>query len=539
MARRVQAGDEGAPRAFAGRLRAVLEPRFSDSVSAPVEALSAAEQRFDRARRTFGLFAGPALLLGLLAFPPPAPGPEAARLVAVLGLVLVWWMTEAVPIPVTSLLGPALAVALGVGSAAELFAPFGDPIVFLFLGSFVLAEAMASSGLDRRLALAVLARRAVAASPTRLLAAFAVITAGISAWLNNTATTAMLYPIALSVLAALARAGGHDPRRLRWGTALLLAVAWSASIGGIATPVGTAPNMITLGQLEKLAGVEIPFFHFMLIATPAALVMLALLVAWLRFALPPDVAAPGGEHDLAAERAALGPLSRRERNVLAAFLATVAAWVGPGLLAVVLGPESALARDAQRLLPEPVVALFGAALLFVLPVDWRARRFTLEWREAGRIDWGTLMLFGGGLALGGAMFRTGLAAAIGEGLVAWTGSSSLVALTFLFSWVALALTETTSNTATATMLAPLVIASAQAAGVSPVPPALAMGLAASMAFMLPVSTPPNAIVYGSGCVPILAMVRHGLVLDLASALVVPGVVLVTCRLLGFDQVVVP
>jgi sodium-dependent dicarboxylate transporter 2/3/5 len=533
MARRAQAGDEGAPRAIAGRLRAVLEPRFSDSVSAPLEALSAAEQRFDRARRTFGLFAGPALLLALLAFPPPAPGPEAARLVAVLGLVLVWWMTEAVPIPVTSLLGPALAVALGVGSAAELFAPFGDPIVFLFLGSFVLAEAMASSGLDRRLALAVLARRAVAASPTRLLAGFAAITAGISAWLNNTATTAMLYPIALSVLAALARAGGHDPRRLRWGTALLLAVAWSASIGGIATPVGTAPNMITLGQLETLAGVEIPFFHFMLIATPAALIMLALLVAWLRFALPPDVAAPGDARDLAAERAALGPLSRRERNVLAAFLATVAAWVGPGLLAVVLGPESALARDAQRLLPEPVVALFGAALLFVLPVDWRARRFTLEWREAGRIDWGTLMLFGGGLALGGAMFRTGLAAAIGEGLVAWTGSSSLVALTFLFSWVALALTETTSNTATATMLAPLVIASAQAAGVSPVPPALAMGLAASMAFMLPVSTPPNAIVYGSGCVPILAMVRHGLVMDLASAVVVPVVVLVTCRVLGF------
>jgi len=513
----------------------VIEPpAASDSVSAPPEALTAAELRLDRARRTAGLFAGPALFAALLAFPLPAPTPEASRLAAVLGLVLVWWMTEAVPIPVTSLLGPALAVALGVGSAGELFAPFGDPIVFLFLGSFVLAEAMAASGLDRRFALAVLARRSVASSPTRLLAAFAAITAGISAWLNNTATAAMLYPIALSVLAALARAEGADPRRLRWGTALLLVVAYAASIGGIATPVGTAPNLITLGQLEALAGVRIPFFHFMVIATPVALVMLGLLVGWLRFALPPDVAAPRGERDLAAERSALGPLSRRERNVLAAFLATVAAWVGPGLLAVALGPGSALAKDAQRLLPEPVVALFGAGLLFVLPVDWRARRFTLEWREAGRIDWGTLLLFGGGLALGGAMFRTGLAAAIGQGLVAWTGSDSLAALTFLFAWVALVLTETTSNTATATMLAPLVIASAQAAGVSPVPPALAMGLASSMAFMLPVSTPPNAIVYGSGCVPITAMIRHGFVLDLASALVVPGMVLVTCRLLGFD-----
>lgn len=514
----------------------MVEPQVaSDSASPPVEALSAAEQRLDRLRRTVGLFAGPLLLGALLVFPPPAPSPEAARLAAVLGLVLVWWMTEAVPIPVTSLLGPALAVALGVGSAGELFAPFGDPIVFLFLGSFVLAEAMAASGLDRRLALAVLARRAVAASPARLLAGFVAISAAISAWLNNTATTAMLYPIALSVLAALARAGGPGgaPGRQRWGTALMLSVAYAASIGGIATPVGTAPNLITLGQLETLAGVEIPFFHFMVIATPTAAIMLALLVGWMRFALPAGVAAPGGARDLHAERAALGPLSRRERNVLAAFLVTVAAWVGPGLLAVALGPQDPLARAAQRLLPEPVVAVFGAALLFVLPVDWRARRFTLEWREAARIDWGTLLLFGGGLALGGAMFRTGLAASIGEGLVEWTGSESLVALTFLFAWVALVLTETTSNTATTTMLAPLVIAAAQAAGVSPIPPAIAMGLSASMAFMLPVSTPPNAIVYASGRVPITAMIRHGLVMDLGSALVVPGTVLVTCRLLGF------
>src|SRR5690606_36427701 len=214
---------------------------------------------------------------------------------------------------------------------------------------------------------------------TRLLAAFVAITAGISAWLNNTATAAMLYPIALSVLGALGRAGGAD----RWGTALMLSVAYAASIGGIATPVGTAPNMITLGQLETLAAVEIPFFQFMVIATPTALVMLALLVGWLRIAAPPGASVSAGVRDLAGAHAALGPLSRRERNVLIAFLLTVAAWVGPGLLAVALGSESALARDVQRLLPEPVVALFGAGLLFVLPVDWRARRFTLEWREAG------------------------------------------------------------------------------------------------------------------------------------------------------------
>ena len=191
-----------------------------------------------------------------------------------------------------------------------------------------------------------------------------------------------------------------------------------------------------------------------------------------------------------------------------------------------------LATTAKRLLPESVAAILGASLLFVLPVDWKQRRFTLTWSEASQIDWGTLMLFGGGLALGGAMFRTGLAESLGRGLVEMTGSHSRVALTCLFCWVTIVLTETTSNTATATMLTPLAIASAQAAGVSPVPVAMAVALGASMAFMLPVSTPPNAIVYGSGCVSITAMARHGAVLDLASAALIPPGVLAGCWVLG-------
>lgn len=512
----------------------MVEPvRFRD-LSQAEGVLSPAELRFERARRSVGLVAGPLAFALLLLLPPPVPRVEAARLVAILAWVLIWWVSEAVPIPVTALLGPALAVVCGVGSAAEMFAPFGDPVVLFFLGSFVIAEAMAASGLDRRFAFAILRRPAVGASPQRLLVGFAAITALLSAWLNNTATTAMLYPIALSVLGALTRgAAGVDPRRLRFGTSLMLALAWSASIGGIATPVGTAPNLITLGQLEGLAGVRIPFFQWMLVAVPIAVAMLGILVLYLRWALPADVPDTSrGRAALAEEAAEVGALSRAERNVLLAFCATVSGWVLPGVLAVVLGADAELVRTAQRILPESVVAILGASLLFVLPVDWRARRFTIAWSEAARIDWGTLLLFGGGLALGGAMFRTGLAQALGEGLVAWTGSDSLVALTFLFAWVALVMTETTSNTATATMLAPLAIAAAQAAGVSPIPPAVAVALASSMAFMLPVSTPPNAIVYGSGCIPITAMLRHGSVLDLAAAIVVPSGVLLSCRLLG-------
>ena len=215
-----------------------------------------------------------------------------------------------------------------------------------------------------------------------------------------------------------------------------------------------------------------------------------------------------------------------------AFAATVTLWVLPGVTAIAAGQGSALYRTLAGALPEAVVAVLGAALLFVLPVSWKERRFTLSWNDAVRVDWGTLMLFGGGLSLGGAMFRTGVAEAVGKGVVSLTGAHSLLALTYLFTVVAVIITETTSNTASAAMVGPLAIAAAQAAGVSPVAPAAAVALGASMAFMLPVSTPPNAIVYGSGCVSIKAMLRHGSVLDLASLVTVPGLVLVMTRLLG-------
>src|SRR5262245_29660151 len=388
------------------------------------EALTPVEQRFERTRRSVGLCLGPALFALLLVFPIPAPNEQGARLAAVLAWVLVWWVSEAIPIPVTSLLGPALAVLVGVGTPAEIFGAFGDPIVLFFLGSFVLTDAMATSGLDRRIALAILRRPAVAATPGRLLVAFAALTAGISAWLNNTATTALLYPIGLSVLGALARAAGAPARGLRFGTALMLILGWASSIGGIATPVGTAPNLITLGQLEALAGVGIPFLHWMVVVVPIALAMLATLLATLRWGLPPEPSlSPAAALPDASEAAR--PLVRAERNVLFAFGLTVACWVLPGAVAIACGSDSEAFRAVDRALPASAVAVVGAALLFVLPVDWRARRMTLTWSDAARIDWGTLLLFGGGLALGGAMFRTGLSQALGDAVVAGTGARSL------------------------------------------------------------------------------------------------------------------
>jgi sodium-dependent dicarboxylate transporter 2/3/5 len=490
---------------------------------APEEGrLSAAEERFEALRRRAGLALGPAAFALLLLFPPSALPVPAARLLAVVAWVLAWWVTEAVPLPLTAVLGPALAVVLGVVPAREAFAPFGDPIIFLFLGSFLFARAMSVHGLDRRLAGAVLAIPAASSSPRRIVLTFAALTAALSMWLSNSATTAMLYPIALGVLGTCAADGR---RRTRLERALLLVCAYGSSIGGIGTPVGSPPNLVTIGQLGALAGIRVGFVPWSLVALPVMLAMLAVAVL--------VVGGRAGDEAWARpERPAEGtraPMGAGERSVTAAFALTVLCWIAPGLVALALGADHPLAAALGRALPEGVVAVLGASLLFVLPSG--RGRFALTWEEATRIDWGTLLLFGGGLSLGGAMFRTGLSDAVGGSLVAATGVSTTIGLTVVFSVFAIFFTEVTSNTAAATMLVPLAIASARAAGASPLEPALGCGLGCSMAFMLPVATPPNAIVYGSGLVPIGTMARAGMLLNLAACVVIPAAVLLLAPLL--------
>ncbi|MCL4839686.1 MAG: DASS family sodium-coupled anion symporter [Thermoanaerobaculia bacterium] len=488
----------------------------------PEGSLSAEEARFDRARRRLGLWLGPLAFALLLAFPPESLGSAAARLAAVVAWVLVWWITEAVPLPVTAVLGPALAVVLGVVPVREAFAPFGDPIIFLFLGSFLLARAMSAHGLDRRLARAVLSIPAASSSPARVVVAFAVLAASLSMWLSNSAATAMLYPIALGVVGSLAPGGERSPALTR---AVLLACAYGASIGGIGTPVGSPPNLVAIGQISSLAGIRVGFVPWLLLALPLVIAMLVAALAVLAFRLR----RLGGRNAPTAGAAhagpAPGPMSLGERSVTAAFLLTVTLWVGPGILALLLGGDHPVAAALARALPEGVAAVRGASLLVLHPAGGGEGRRALTWGEAVEIDWGTLLLFGGGLSLGGAMFRTGLSEAVGQGLVSATGVSTTAGLTIVFTVFAIFFTEVTSNTAAATMLVPLAIAAAQAAGASPLEPALGCALGCSMAFMLPVATPPNAIVYGSGRVPLPAMVRAGFLLNLAACALIPAGVL--------------
>ena len=497
-----------------------------------MEVYSPAEEQFNRRRRTAGLFLGPAILVALILAPIPIPAP-AHRLAGILAMMVVLWITEALPLAVTALIGPVLAVVLRVAPARTAFAPFADPIIFLFIGSFMLAEAMFVHGLDRRIAFSALSWRLVGSSPIRILAVYGGVTAAISMWISNTATTAMMFPIGLSIVAHLTKGRESEPGSREFATAMMLIAAFGASIGGIGTPIGTPPNLIGIGMLNRIAGVKVSFFQWMLLGVPIVVLLFAFLVLYFYVrslrGVRLDVSRTTHVEE---ELRRLGPMSHGQRNVLVAFGVTVALWLFPGVLAIVGAGESAFAQGFAAAFPESVAAICGAILLFVLPIAWRARKFTLTWEEAVRIDWGIILLFGGGLAMGELAFSTGLAEAIGKGITSWLPSQSEFALIVLFTGVAIVMSETASNTASANMIVPIAIAVSQAAGVDPLRPALAATLGASMGFMMPISTPPNAIVYSSGHVPITAMMRHGIALDVVGFVVIVGLVLTFGRLLG-------
>ena len=492
-----------------------------------VEVYSPAEERFNRRRRTAGLMAAPALFFLLLWLLPGTLAPSARRLGAILGAMIVLWITEALPLAVTALLGPVLAILLGVAPAREVFAPFADPIIFLFIGSFILAEGMFRHGLDRRVAYTALASRLLRrGGAVRLVLVYAGVTGAISMWISNTATTAMMYPIGLAIVAHLAGERMAQVEARRFAAVMMLATSFAASIGGMATPVGTPPNLIGLAMLERLAGVRLSFVEWMMLGVPLAGGLIALLVAWFALAALRGVTlVADGRERMAEELARLGPLGPGERNVLVAFGVTVALWLVPGVFAIAGAADSPAAQAYAAAVPEAVAALIGAILLFVLPVNWRARRFTLSWSEAAGIDWGIILLFGGGLAMGELAFDTGLARALGDAVTAWLPDRGSVALTVAFTALAIVLSETASNTASANVVVPVAIAVAQAAGVDPLRPALGATLGASMGFMMPISTPPNAIVYSSGYVPITTMIRYGVVLDVMGFVLIVGMLL--------------
>jgi solute carrier family 13 (sodium-dependent dicarboxylate transporter), member 2/3/5 len=452
----------------------------------------------------------------------------------------VLWITEAIPIPISGIVGVCLCVMLQVtDDTDEIFASFSNSTVFLFIGSFIIAEAMLVHRLDRRLAFTVLSMRFVGSSTTRIILAFGLIGALTSPFMSNTGAAAMMLPIAIGVMTSVGGLisrtvdGEYDPWRLRFGSALMLVITYSITVGGLLLPIGSPPNLIGRDLVEDAIGEPITFLEWFIMAFPIVVVMFVAVVAVVLVLNRPEVKnVPGVEEYVAEERARLGPMTRGERNTLVAFSLAVVGWSLPGVVALFAGDDSAFYADVSSVLDEGVVAILAAGLLFVLPLSWPERRFTLNWNDAARIDWGTILLFGSGIALGSLMSKTGLAKVIGEGLSDALNVSSELTITILVVVIAVIISETTSNTASAAIVVPIGIFLAQAVNVNPVVPGLAAVFGANYGFMLPVSTPPNAIVYSSGYLPITRMIKAGAVFDVIGAVLCVIGVAVMARLVG-------
>jgi len=491
--------------------------------------------------KTAGLACGPALSLLVYLLDPGGHPPEARRLLAVLTLSVVFWATEAIPLPATALLASALSIVLGVAPARAVLQPYADPVIFLFVGSFLLAEAFKKYGLDRRVASRLLGTGPFARSPLGRLLGIGGSSALISTCLSNTATAALMTPIAIGAVRGRSAAPAATPGFI---SGALLMVAYGASIGGMATLIGTPPNLLTAGFIERLCGVRVGFAGWLLFGMPIAVVLFAASIATTHFALirtggrggaggsrPALESAPGRdgaggppEDDLAEVEPEADPAAqgRGARLTTAAFALAALLWMLPSVAALALGPTSDLARSLEAHLPEAGVALLCATILFLAPVDWRRRRFALTWEEGRRVNWGIILLFGGGLSLGTLAESTGVARWVGEGLRSVGFARSDAGLLFCAIALTIFVSEFASNTASATLLVPMVIAAARAAGLDPVRPAIGVGLAATCGFIFPVSTPPNAIVFGTGLVPLRRMIRAGVLLDLTSLVVIWG-----------------
>ncbi len=462
--------------------------------------------------RLTGLFSGPAVALVMsLAGAPGGLEPVGWHTAAIAIWMAVWWMSEAVPLAATALLPLALFPLAGVETIETTASAYAHPLIFLFLGGFIIARAMARWQLHRRLAWWVL--HAVGTGPAAIVAGIMATTAFLSMWISNTATAMVMLPIGQSIAASMAERGDRDLAG-RFSAALMLAIAYSATIGGMGTLIGTPPNALLAGYMQDQHGVEIGFADWMLIGVPTVLVLLPVtwaLLTRIAFPVPWGAVHAGPAHDIAPP----GPMSREEKLVGAIIVLVALAWLTRPLI--------------ERLAPglplsDTGIAILGALALFAVPARLAPGAFLLDWSDLRDLRWDVLILFGGGLALAGAIGSSGLSGWIGalvadlEHLPGWL--MILIVMT-----VIVYLGELASNTAMAAVFLPVAGAAAVGMGEGPLALALPVALAASLGFMLPVATPPNAIVFGSGAVDARQMLRTGAVLDVVSILVVAAIAL--------------
>ncbi|MEP4546205.1 MAG: DASS family sodium-coupled anion symporter [Saccharospirillum sp.] len=475
--------------------------------------------------KVIGLLLGPTLMLAILMTPLSLTWEQQA-LLAVIFMTVTYWITQPIPIPVTSILGLTLTVVLNVAPARTVFGAFSSPTLFLLIGGFMITLSMVKYGLGQRVALGVLSLPGIGHSTTRIIFAFGLLAALLSGVIDNGAVASMLVPIAIGLVQALApdihekRPDLSDHQPLRFATALMLITAYGATVGALLTPFGDATNMVGREFIQAEFDVLISVGSWMALAVPIVAVLFLLLVTIVILVNRPEVRTlPNAQQHLAEHRRQLGRMSRGEKNTAIAFGLAVFLWLLPALMALTFGHGSAPHLFLVQRLPPPVVAILVACSLFLMPVN-RTEGFTLRWRDVRQMDWGPVLLVGCALALGNLMTLTGLAQVFGAGLADRIGNVGPLIVSFLASGTAILFSEISTNLVSITVLVPTIPPVAEAGGGDPLVVALIATFSAIYGFMLPISTSANAIVFGSGQVPVWQMIKTGFFVDLSGILVI-------------------
>lgn len=470
-------------------------------------------------RQKVGLVLGPLVFALILLAPNPDGLSQSAQAVAACtSWVAIWWIAESIPIPATSLLPLVLFPLTGAVEPGQAASPYASTLIFLFMGGFLIAVSLQRWNLHRRIALRTI--KAIGTNPSRIILGFMVATAFLSMWISNTATTVMMTPIGLAVVMQVGDlVRERDPSipvkkgEFRFGTALMLGIAYSATVGGVGTLIGTPPNIVLAGAVEETFGRDISFAQWMLYGVPIATLGVAIVWVYLtKFMQKPRVdSIPGGLDVIDEELEELGSMKREEKLVLIVFSLTGLAWIS----------RKFIINDYLPMVDDSTIAMLGAMALFLIPAREEEGEvtFLLDWTTALEIPWGVILLFGGGLSIASAFDQTGLAKWIGGQLGALQGVPVLVIMGVVVI-LTIFMTEITSNTATTAMLMPILASLAVGLGVHPYGLMIGAATAASFAFMLPVATPPNAVVFGSGYLTIPQMAKTGSGLNLIGIVLI-------------------
>jgi len=473
----------------------------------------------DRKKEIVGLFLGIAVLLyTLFTSPPQGLTASSWTTIGVTMLMAIWWMLEALPIAVTALVPLVLFPVLGIMDAKTVAPNYAQDLIWLFVGGFALAYAMETWNLHRRVSLLVL--KVCGTNPKMLLLGFLVSTGFLSAWMSNTACAALMMPIGLAIVKMVQQGEGRSEiekkAALNFGICVMLGIAYAASIGGMATLIGTPPNAVMAGQVEKMTGTAVPFANFMIVGTPISLLM-TVACWWLLPVMFPmkalDLSHAGSIVDEELEK--LGPMSKGEKLTFVLFIFTALFWILRPQILDALPPVSLNGKmvSLSKVMSDSTVGMLALLLCFLIPVDFKKGRMMLDNTLFSQgIPWDCIVLFGGGFALGAALDKSGVSELVASQMKGLAGMSPIIIMGAM-SMVAMLITQMTSNTAVAATFVPLAISVAQGVGAHPLSMAIPVALGASIAFSLPVSTPPNAIVFGSGVIRVPDMFKAGMVLN--------------------------